>query len=830
MQKLLNFDVSIQPRDGGRYTCVAASPNGEAHADFALPFTDKDLQILVLQVLTSVGRVRRKARRIQSQERQLLEDFGGQLFQAVFSGTVRSFLDRSLAAAENKNAGLRIRLRLPPELANIPWEYLYDRESAGFVSLSPETVLVRYVEMPRPPRPFPISPPLRILTMISAPTDVSELQGDDEWAKLNAALTDLTDRGMVQADRLEAGTLAALQRPLRQREYHVLHFVGHGMYDEDAQDGALALEAEDGRTRLVTGRDLGVMLRGHRSLRLVVLNACEGARSARDDPFGGVAQALVRQGIPAVIAMQFEVSDPAALVFSQSFYQAIADGLPVDLAMVEARKTMFAEGNEVEWATPVLYLRSPDGQIFVKGRTAEAEREAQEKAEREAQEKAEREAQEKAEREAQEKAEREAQEKAEREAQEKAEVFDPAQQGMPATTHDEQGNYENPEGSGAEIPGLRLTPEERERRVAKFRATREAAHRHQVEEYRKAAEEEPATALGATPGAVTSSSTPGTAPTGTLASDEALTALREKLSGGSNQTEQGQVTDRAAPTGTAAVPRAPDAHGGARSAGNAIGEAAQKNSGPARNDLDRAARLLTDAERMANSITDESSKALALSRIAQALAATDPDRAARLSTDAERIANSITDKPSKALALSRIAQALAATDPDRAARLSTDAERIANSITTGQSWREQALSRIAQALAATDPDRAERIANSITDESWKAQALSRIAQALAATDPDRAERIANSITDKSWKAQALSRIAQALAATDPDRAARLSTDAERIANSITDEFPKASALSDIAQALAATDPDRAARLLTDAERIAKSITDKSWKA
>ena len=154
----------------------------------------------------------------------------------------------------------------------------------------------------------------------------------------------------------------------------MLHFVGHGGYDEDAQDGALALEGASGRTWLVTGRDLGMMLQGHRSLRLVVLNACEGARSARDDPLGGVAQALVRQGIPAVIAMQFEISDPAALVFSQSFYQAIADGLPVDMAMVEARRAMFAEGNEVEWATPVLYMRSPDGRVFLKSRVPDTKR------------------------------------------------------------------------------------------------------------------------------------------------------------------------------------------------------------------------------------------------------------------------------------------------------------------------------------------------------------------------------------------------------------------------------------------------------------------------
>ena len=46
------------------------------------------------------------------------------------------------------------------------------------------------------------------------------------------------------------------------------------------------------------------------------------------------------------------------------------------------------------------------------------------------------------------------------------------------------------------------------------------------------------------------------------------------------------------------VPSAPDAHS-ARSAGNAVSEVIQKGSGPARNDLGRAARFLTDAERIA---------------------------------------------------------------------------------------------------------------------------------------------------------------------------------------------------------------------------------------
>ena len=380
MRRLLDFDLVVEALDDGYRTRVIASPAGEAEASLVLPFTDKDLRILVLEVVGSIGRLRRKVRRIEAQDRQLIENFGGQLYQALFTGPVGDCLQRSRVTANSRDAGLRIRLRLPGALANVPWEYLYDAQH-GFLGLDPDTALVRYLELPEPVQPLPIKPPLRILAMISAPSDMAELDVEKEWGKLEETLEPLKSQGLVEVERLEDGTLAALTRRLGLGEYHVLHFIGHGGYDEDDQDGALALEDDSGKARLVAGRVLRMMIR-HRSLRLVVLNACEGSRVAPDDPFSGVAQALARQGIPAVVAMQFEISDPAALAFSQSFYQAIADGLPVDVATVEARRTMFADNNEIEWATPVLYLRSKDGRIFAKRRGPQPDRLAREEADR----------------------------------------------------------------------------------------------------------------------------------------------------------------------------------------------------------------------------------------------------------------------------------------------------------------------------------------------------------------------------------------------------------------------------------------------------------------
>ena len=114
----------------------------------------------------------------------------------------------------------------------------------------------------------------------------------------------------------------------------------------------------------MTGTRPRVLLHDHDPLRLVVLNSCEGARADPSDPFAGTAQSLIRQGIPAVVAMQFEITDPAAISLASELYAAVADGYPLDAALAEARKAIWADGNQVEWATPVLHLRAPDGRIF----------------------------------------------------------------------------------------------------------------------------------------------------------------------------------------------------------------------------------------------------------------------------------------------------------------------------------------------------------------------------------------------------------------------------------------------------------------------------------
>lgn len=351
-----DFDLLIE-RDGDRYRVRVSSLEGEVTSAFDRPFSEQELE----EFLTLVGYSWEDANAVEEQARK----FGGRLFDRVFDRRVYARLCSNLDEAKDQGKGLRIRLRLNdvPELADLPWEYLYDTENNKFLFLSSKTPLVRYLEIPQRIRPFRVRPPLRFLVMISNPADsnYSPLEVEKEWKQLNESLAGLRDNGQIELVQVEA-TASALQAKLREGNFHVFHFIGHGGFDKEIQDGFLVMS--DDEFPSLSGNGLGMLLADHDKLGLVVLNACEGARGSRSNPFSGVAQKLVKYGIPAVISMQFQITDDAAIRFSKEFYKAIAGYYPVDAALAEARKEISRSKNRLEWGTPALYMRSSDGAIF----------------------------------------------------------------------------------------------------------------------------------------------------------------------------------------------------------------------------------------------------------------------------------------------------------------------------------------------------------------------------------------------------------------------------------------------------------------------------------
>ncbi len=297
-------------------------------------------------------------------DERALEAIGTTLFDLLFQGSARNAYSAAFGNVRAApDTGLRIRFEIPAaeaEVAELPWEYLWDPDSGPLAML--DAPVVRYLPQPTVIPELAATLPLKVLlTGAQTPpaTDVAA-----ELAEARAALADLEGRGLVAVTAEERLTAQTLQRRLREG-FHVWHFVGHGGLARDGRTGALFFEDASGDPEAVNALQLNILL-NRSGVRLVVLSACNSGSLNALAPFRSVAPALIRAQIPAVVAMQFSVPEDATRAFAGEFYRALAGGLPIDGCMTEGRKAvMGATGlGRPDWGIPVLYTRAASGRLF----------------------------------------------------------------------------------------------------------------------------------------------------------------------------------------------------------------------------------------------------------------------------------------------------------------------------------------------------------------------------------------------------------------------------------------------------------------------------------
>lgn len=350
------FEVAIGPGSvAGRFRVeVIRSPAGEAIVETSLDADGLLARRSELQraVLDSAVRWRR----VVTAGEQSLQEVGQALFTALLGTPPVAARYAASALAAGK---LRIILRInSPKLATLPWEAMYDPDARHYVC--DRHLLVRHVPAPVAPAPLTVSLPLRVLGVSSAPQDQLELNAQREREDLESALAGLIRQGLAEVTWTPSASWDGLHQMLMNGPWHVIHFIGHGSFDPDDDEGVLVLEGEDGRSHVVSARQFANLLQQAQPMpRLIVLNACSTAAASADDLFAGTASALARSGMPAVAAMQYAVSDKAAIEFARGFYSALARGRGVDEATYAGRLAIVGTGTRtLEWVTPVLYLRS----------------------------------------------------------------------------------------------------------------------------------------------------------------------------------------------------------------------------------------------------------------------------------------------------------------------------------------------------------------------------------------------------------------------------------------------------------------------------------------
>ncbi len=292
-------------------------------------------------------------------EQDPLGALGRGLAAALFQGEVLRRYERALGTGRP----LRIRLLVPPDLADVPWEVTKTADGAEFVALSRGQHIVRVSDAPRAPSTGGGSK-LRVLALAATPKGLPGLAVDAEATWLKGALDPLVKAGRVDVKWIEGGREDELRRHLLHESWDVFHFAGHG------EAGSISCCGPDGAKLPVTSDELARLLKA-RGIGLVVLNSCQGAAGSVVDAIASTARVLSERAVPAVVAMQYAISDESAVTFTRWFYEALAARKTLEEAVAEARDAL-AKGGSREWVTPVVYLNRADGVVLRDSRDTQA--------------------------------------------------------------------------------------------------------------------------------------------------------------------------------------------------------------------------------------------------------------------------------------------------------------------------------------------------------------------------------------------------------------------------------------------------------------------------
>lgn len=378
MGQYVDFDLSIWAEGDGYVAKVTDSPAGQSErVRVTKPFPDISREELLLRLENAV--LRGQGLHRGSPEEKVLREFGAEVFKIVFKAPAieRQFISSLNKVKEQQGEveGLRLKLRVePPELALLPWEYVYDDFTKTYLCLRNQSPLVRFLEVPEPTPPLIVKGPLNVLGMISNPGGGwPHLDAERERTKIDKAMASLKDK-RVNFRWVQGDTYEHLLEMMQKDSWHVFHFIGHGgtgqFVDPDSpqsaepqSDGFIVLSDGSGGAVKVPAFELGLALQGDGSLRLAVLNCCESGRSSGHSAFSSAGAALVQAGVPVVVAMQFPITDSAAIQFTSGFYSSLVTGAPVERAITTARVAMRYSSN-VEWGIPVLFTRAKTSTLF----------------------------------------------------------------------------------------------------------------------------------------------------------------------------------------------------------------------------------------------------------------------------------------------------------------------------------------------------------------------------------------------------------------------------------------------------------------------------------
>lgn len=318
----------------------------------------------------------------------MLVNIGKRLYKTVFGSFEATSILQTWRLQPEAERQISFLSNIPRALS-LPWELLHDEH--GFLVLrtrNPVSILRRLPQSELSMFSTPFTPPLRVLLVTARPDEAGFIDPRGIARELLDEVHEHIEQGTIAVDFLRPPTLSALRARLsdsKRPSIHILHFDGHGTFDEQMDDkdelrlsggkqGMLIFENDEGKRDLVKADDLALVLQDS-GVRLAVLTACQSAMGSEDDAFSSVAARLIRGGVDAVAAMSASVLVASATRYVEAFYRELAKGMPAATAQERARQALhddprrhihrrsgYKEGKPVElhdWWLPHFYQQRP---------------------------------------------------------------------------------------------------------------------------------------------------------------------------------------------------------------------------------------------------------------------------------------------------------------------------------------------------------------------------------------------------------------------------------------------------------------------------------------
>jgi hypothetical protein len=305
------------------------------------------------------------------------EAYGRLLAQSLFADpAVQAAFAQAVGTAQALESPLRLRLFIgpsAPELHSVRWETLRAPQEDVPLLTGEQILFSRYLSSVdwRPVGPRPQSD-LRALVAIANPADLGDWAPDgqplvpvDVEGELQRATAALEGIPVTSLASGGSCTLNNLVSHLRDG-YDVLYVVGHGALVRG--EPHLWLEDEAGNADVISGSALVTRLKEMRHQpRLVVLASCQSAgagaeaRSADAGVLAALGPRLAEAGIPAVLAMQGNVTMETVADFMPVFFRELQRDGQIDRATSVARGMV---RTRPDWWMPVLFMRLKSGRLW----------------------------------------------------------------------------------------------------------------------------------------------------------------------------------------------------------------------------------------------------------------------------------------------------------------------------------------------------------------------------------------------------------------------------------------------------------------------------------